>query len=113
MIIAVASDDGMHVAEHPGRCRGFVVFEVGPSRAVRVGYRSNTCIQGRTRESLAAGLSDCGALLSQRVDDALIRELQGSDIDVYACAEDSVDRAAELFRQGRLRKLDAVSRLEG
>jgi predicted Fe-Mo cluster-binding NifX family protein len=120
MIVAIASDDGMRVAEHPSRCGGFVVFEVGPTRAVRVGYRSNACCTrggevrfgqpvfadpGEIYHSLVAALSDCNALVSHQMDDGLIRALQDSVIEAYVCGEESVDQAAQSFVQGHLRKL--------
>ncbi len=120
MIVAIASDDGMTVAEHPGRCGGFVVFEVGPSSAVRVGYRSNACCgsgggfaggqrlspnQRDAYQSLVEGLSDCNALVSHQMDDGLLRALQDSVIDAYICHEENVDQAAQSLAQGHLRKV--------
>jgi len=120
MIIAIASDDGTNVAEHPVRCGGFVLFEVGESTAVRVGYRSNACIRNGEEKSigvqphsseprafppLVLGLSDCGAVVSQRMDDCVIRELYVGGIDGYVCPAGSVDEAARLFVQSRLGKL--------
>ncbi len=41
MRIAVASDDGVQVAAHSGRCREFVVFDVVDGKATRVEGRAN------------------------------------------------------------------------
>ena len=41
MRLAVATDDGEHVAAHTGRCRGVVVFEVHESTARRIEERSS------------------------------------------------------------------------
>jgi hypothetical protein len=121
MIIAIATDDGTNVAVHPDQCGGFVLFEVGGSTAARVGYRSNACIQNGEEKSvgkyprssgsrafspLVFGLSDCGAMVSQRIDDCVARELSVGGIDGYICQSGSVDEAARLFVQGRLRKLN-------
>ena len=123
MIIAIASDDGMHVAEHPGQCRGFVIFEVDRSTAVRVGYRSNACMSAMAvsgaRESvnaaadppyqtLVATLTDCGALVSRRMDRVLLHALERSVTSGFVCEEngiDQVDEAARLFVQGQLRHI--------
>jgi len=123
MIIAIASNDGIKVAEHTGRSCGFVVFEVGQASASRVGYRSNVCAQDSEEseecetnarhdlsadepyQPLVAVLSDCGALISRGMDDDLVRELHGSAIDAYLCPDDSVDHAAQRFAEGHLQKL--------
>jgi predicted Fe-Mo cluster-binding NifX family protein len=118
MIVAIASDDGMNVAEHPDRCSGFVIFEVGTSNVVRVGYRS-ACTQNGSRfsvperaaappsadTSLMAALSGCDAVISRKMNAGLIRDLRGSAIGAYGCNEGGVDDAAQLFAQGRLQKL--------
>jgi hypothetical protein len=121
MIIAIASDDGMNVAQGVGRDGGFVVFEIGLATAMRVGYRSNAWAsngvenadaerrfsdEGLTYGLLVSELSDCQALVSRSMDDALLRELWSRAIEAYVCPEGSVDQAARLFAQGRLRKLD-------
>jgi len=119
MIIAIASDDGINVAAHPAQCGGFVVFEIGQSSAVRVGYRSNDCPhdseefsvgkrcsldQAYSYRSMVAALSDCGALVSGKMDDRLRRKLLSSGIDVFVCREKSVDQAAQCFAQSYLHK---------
>lgn len=119
MIIAIATDDGTNLAEHPDGCGGFVVFEIEHSTAVRVGYRTNPCVpngaeygigerpsrsRGDACQTLVAALSDCGALVSRNIDDELVRELRGGMIDAYVCRERSVDGAARLFAQGDLQK---------
>jgi hypothetical protein len=123
MIIAIASDDGMHIAEHPGRCRGFVIFEVDRSNALRVGYRSNACtsaepVSGTGEGSdeapdlpyqpLVAALTDCGALVSRSMDGALLKALQCSVTSGYVCrgnGVEQVDEAARLFVRGQLQRM--------
>ena len=119
MLVAIASDDGVHVAPDPGRCGGFVVFEIGASSAVRVGYRSNllgdennayvagqdtSAVQTKHNESLIAALSDCSALIARSVNDALVRALKNSAIAAHLFPGSSVDQAADLFRKGCLEK---------
>jgi hypothetical protein len=99
-----------------------VIFEVGSSSAVRVGYRSNVCVRHGQEEdvreapvsrerltypSLACEFSDCDAVVSRQMDDRIIRELHVSAIDACVCQAASVDEAALSFAQGRLRKLEA------
>jgi len=116
MIIAIASNDGINVAAHPAQCSGFVVFEIGPASAVRVGYRSNdgphdsevSAVGGRVApdpedpypyRSMVAALSDCGALVSGKMDDPLRRELLRSGIDVFVSGERNVDQAAQCLAE--------------
>lgn len=128
MLVAIASDDGVHVAQDPGRCGGFVVFEIGASSGVRVGYRSNlfgdesntyaasqntAAAQMKHYESLIAALSDCSALIARSVNDALVCALKKSAIAAHLFPGSSVDQAADLFRKGCLEKCNvkAVGRV--
>lgn len=112
----------MQLAEHAGRCRGFVIFEINHLAVVRVGYRSNACLaadpalaSGRNHgvapeppyRALLATLTDCGALISRSMDRQLLQALQQSVTSGFVCEERSVkqvDEAARLFAQGELRK---------
>lgn len=120
MNIAIASNDGINVAKHPGGCGGFVIFEIAQSTAVRVGYRSNASASSaeddgvgqrfssnlaQAYQSLVAALSDCSALVCQNMDDALVRALQGGALQAFICPESTVDESAQLFVQGHLRRL--------
>lgn len=121
MRIAVASDDGLRVAQHTGRCAGFVVYELMGNTAIRIGYRQNTFTahargechgeheHGGSGEHHAHGplltaLGDCRVLVTRGLGPRLVVDLAGRDIDAYVCGVDGVEEAAQLYAAGALPK---------
>jgi predicted Fe-Mo cluster-binding NifX family protein len=117
MRIAVASDNGVDVAAHTGRCRGFVVFEINGQDAVRGEHRENAFTahaQGAcTGEHHAAGehhshgplldaLSDCRVLVTRGLGPRLVADLAARGIEAYVCEVEQADEAARLYAQGQL-----------
>jgi predicted Fe-Mo cluster-binding NifX family protein len=119
MRIAIAADDGEHVAAHTGRCRGFVIFEVAGQEATRVEYRPNAftahargeCHEDHTPSEpsshgshgpLVDALNDCRVLVTRGLGLRLVADLAARQIDAYVCVNDRVDEAAALYAQGRL-----------
>jgi predicted Fe-Mo cluster-binding NifX family protein len=117
MRIAVASDDGMDVAAHTGRCRGFVVFDVSGQEATRREYRANTftahaqgkCAgdQGTVHEHAAHGplldaLGDCRVLVTRGLGPRLVADLSARGVEAYVCDATQAEEAARQYAQGRL-----------
>lgn len=117
MRIAVASDDGMDVAAHTGRCRGFVVFDVNGQDAARGDFRPNTYTahaQGKcdggdeqphahhTHGPLLDALADCRVLVTRGLGPRLVADLAARGIEAYVCSAGQADEAARLYAQGRL-----------
>ncbi len=119
MRIAVASDDGVDVAAHTGRCQGFVIFEIAGQDAVRTEYRTNSYTahaQGRctsaeeqahahhTHGPLLNALADCRVLVTRGLGPRLIADLAARGVEAYVCAADQAEEAARQYAQGRLPK---------
>jgi predicted Fe-Mo cluster-binding NifX family protein len=119
MRIAVASDDGVEIAAHTGRCRGFVIFDIAGQTATRVEVRMNGftahargMCQGdqshqgsaahQTHGPLVAALSDCRVLVTRGLGQRLVTDLAARGIEAFVCAVNTVDEAADLYARGRL-----------
>jgi len=117
--IAVASDDGVNVAHHTGRCKGFVVYEVADRTASRLEYRLNgftahafghcrgehdhdAASAHHSHASLLDGLSDCRVLVTRGLGPRLVADLAGRGIEACVCTVESADEAAGQYAQGTL-----------
>lgn len=119
MRIAVATDDGQHVAQHTGRCGGFAVFEIEAGGVKPLEHRRNTFTHhqkegghgdgahdhadhNHSHTELVDALSDCCALVTRGLGPRLVKDLSARGIDAYVCEEPTVAEAAALFAAGRL-----------
>jgi nitrogen fixation protein NifB len=119
MRIAIASDDGVNVAMHTGRCRGFVVYEVDNGVASRKEYRENRftahalgqCGNHDAREPssshpshapLAEALADCSALVTRGLGPRLVADLAARGVQSYLSAAETADEAAAQYARGML-----------
>jgi predicted Fe-Mo cluster-binding NifX family protein len=119
--IAVASDDGVGVAMHTGRCRGFVIYDVAGPAATRLEHRVNgytAHAQGQcegyhdhdagvghhSHGPLVDALADCAALVTRGLGPRLVADLGARGVEVYTCADENADSAAQMFAQGQLPK---------
>ena len=59
MRIGVASDDGVAIAGHFGRCAGFEIFEITDGKASKIEFRPNSNSQHHHQHQ-HHGESDCG-----------------------------------------------------
>lgn len=122
MKVAIATDDGTHVAAHTGRCQGFAVYEVADGQAARLEYRENTFTAhalGQCSGDHAAGsapghhshavlveaISDCCVLVTRGLGPRLVNDLLRVGIDTYVCAADTVADAARQLAEGRLARV--------
>ena len=117
MRIAVASDDGIQIAAHTGRCQGFAIFDIEGQSAVRAEYRQNgftahargechgdhaTAGEHHSHGTLVNALADCRVLVTRGLGPRLLADLAARGIDAYVCAVESVEEAVSQFAQGQL-----------
>jgi len=113
MKIAVASDDGANISSHFGRTKGLVVFEVEDGKIKGREYRPNT-FTGHARGlegnhyhdhhgPILQALSDCEAVISHGMGIRMYEDLEKNGIKAFITKETQVEKAVELFLQGKLR----------
>jgi predicted Fe-Mo cluster-binding NifX family protein len=122
MRIAVASDDGVSIAGHFGRCAVFVIFEIADQKATKVEERQNSGGhhhgQGECGHhdhegannghgSFLAVLQDCQAVVCRGMGRRAVIDLAANGIKAAITTEDvSVTEAAELYARDRLNASD-------
>ena len=116
---AVASEDGITIAGHTGRCRHFVVFDVEDDTPKLVEVRTNRftahalgqCDPGNepahNREqhghgSLLDELNDCQALVCRGMGQRLVEDLLTRNITPVFCEKSIVAEAAQQYARGEL-----------
>lgn len=119
MRFAVASDDGIQIALHTGRCQQFAIFDVENQILKPVEVRTNRftahalglCNPGQESEShsdhhshdgLLNALYDCQALLCHGMERRLVNDLLSRNITPIFCAETEVSEAAAKYARGEL-----------
>jgi predicted Fe-Mo cluster-binding NifX family protein len=120
MRIAVASDDGVSIAGHFGRCAGFLVFDVKDQIAEKIDYRVNSFghhQQGQPEHShnhehgeahhshdgFTSALADCQAVICRGMGRRAVMDLTAKGIQPAIVAEEiSAQRAVELYAKGNL-----------
>ena len=134
MKIAVASDDGKVIAEHTGRCRYFVIFDVTDGQVerretlensftphVRAGVKGmrqgqpqmlkdgqgphGTGMGGDPHAALLGALEGVNILIARGMGPRLVNALASADIRAIFTGLDSVDEAAKQFAEGKLDEL--------
>lgn len=116
--IAVASDDGIHVTGHVGRCEMFIVFNTVDGKIQNVEKRVNNFTRHRSGHhhnhghspehsgkhyGLLEGLKDCDTLICSAAAPSLINDLEENGINVILTDEMDSTRAVELFLDGNLK----------
>lgn len=118
MRIAIPSDDGIKMAAHTGRARGFVIYDINKDQVVKLDYRSNTYTahakgqcNGESTEKqhghhdhgeLLDALHDCQVMIARGMGPRLVMDLSRRNIDVVFCDQDVAGEAAEQFAAGDL-----------
>ena len=119
MKIAVASDDGINLTGHVGRCEMFIIYEVLKNEIINVEKRLNTFtmhkkgghqhehhnheIQGTSKHvGIINGLKDCNYLFCCSGGPGLINDLISSGVQTVLTEEMEVERAVRLFIEGKL-----------
>jgi len=113
MNIAIASDDGINIASHLGRTKGFVIFNVQEERITQQWYRYNT-FTGHARGLSDQGhgidrhgpileaLKDCKVVISHGMGRRIYNDLQQAGIEVFITDEKIAKSAAELYIKNEL-----------
>ena len=113
MNIAIASDDGINIASHLGRTKGFVIFNVQEERITQQWYRYNT-FTGHARGLSDQGhgidrhgpileaLKDCKVVISHGMGRRIYNDLQQAGIEVFITDEKIAKSAAELYIKSEL-----------
>jgi predicted Fe-Mo cluster-binding NifX family protein len=119
MKIAIASDDGVHIASHTGRCGGFAIYEVVEQAATPTEYRANTftahaggechtetehapAAEHHSHAPLINAIRDCRVLVTRGLGPRLVNDLAAQGIEVYVCSSSEVEDAARQYAEGLL-----------
>ena len=119
MRIAVASDDGIAIAGHFGRCAGFEIFEVSGNMAAKIERRPNTNShhqhgQGKcehhdhgesnhSHESFLAALYDCQAVICRGIGRRAVVDLAARGIKPIITSQMvTAKEAVELYTRDQL-----------
>jgi predicted Fe-Mo cluster-binding NifX family protein len=119
MRIAVASDDGVAIAGHFGRCAGFEIFEVAGNEATKIERRPNTNShhhdgQGdcnhhghdnnsHNHESFLLALRDCQAVICHGMGRRAVADLAARGIRPVITRQDvPAQEAVRLYAAGQL-----------
>jgi predicted Fe-Mo cluster-binding NifX family protein len=113
MNIAIASDDGINIASHLGKTKGFVIFKVQDERIWEECYRENT-FTGHARGlsgqehgidrhgPILEALQDCKVVISHGMGRRIYDDLQQAGIEVFITDEMNAKDAAELYISNKL-----------
>lgn len=100
--IAVASDDGLKIAKHFGKSKGFKIFEIKENKIISKNYRKN--IGNNTGEChscshkiIIKNLSDCNIVISYGMGYDIYNDLLDNNIRPIVTEEKSVDDAIKKF----------------
>ena len=118
MRVAVASDDGVSIAGHFGRCACFVIFDAAENGATEIERRPNSnnhhheqgdCghhdheNSGHSHQSFLNALHDCQVVICRGMGRRAVIDLSAKGIQPAIVAEDiSAHEAAELYARGQL-----------
>ena len=126
MKIAAASDDGITITGHVGKCEMFIVFDVTDKKITNVDKRVNTFTmhkkeghqhkhdglhqqhnhehQGIGRHlGILEGLKDCSYLFCCSGGPGLIDDLNANGIQVFFTDELNAEEAVKLFLEDKLK----------
>ena len=119
-MIAVASDDGEHIAGHLGRTHGFLIYETNGTEITQSYYRKND-FTGHARGLSGAGhsadrhgpvlsaLNGCEVVISHGMGRRIIADLQNAGIRAYIVSETDAQQAVQLYLQNKLENQSHLS----
>jgi len=122
MRIAVASDDGVSIAGHFGRCAGFLIFDADQEKAEKVDYRVNSFghhqhghhehdhehghehgDEPHSHDGFTTALADCQAIICRGMGRRAVADLVSKGIKPAITADNvTAQQAAQLYAQGNL-----------
>ena len=125
MKIAVASDDGKHIAQHFGRTRGFLIFESEGGVIDSMDYKLNIFThhhlhQGSTSHDhdhehqhshggILNALSECEVIISRGMGRRLLDDFENHGKAVYITDESDAEKAIALYFKGELEHIPGKS----
>ncbi len=125
MKIAIASDDGKHIAQHFGRTRGFLIFDADAGKIESMDYILNTFTHhhkgnghehghdhhehNHSHHGILSALHDCNVVISRGMGRRLLADFEEHGKDVYITDEPLAEKAVELFFKGSLTHIPGKS----
>ncbi|HPE56347.1 MAG TPA: NifB/NifX family molybdenum-iron cluster-binding protein [Bacteroidales bacterium] len=126
MKIAVASDDGKMIAQHFGRTKGFLIYDIEQNAIKSSQYIANTFTHhhhgdhheqkhnhehehAHSHASILEALQSCGTIISRGMGRRLLDDFQNNNKQVYITDEADAASAVQLFLKGELTHLPGKS----
>ena len=115
--IAIATNDGVRVTGHIGKCRSFMIFELEGNKIVNKELRENVFTHHRMNEGhqhhgeggghshtgLINGLKDCGYLISSGGGWRVVEDLKQNNIIPIFSDINLIEEAVDKFIKGELK----------
>lgn len=117
MKIAVASDNGIRLTGHVGRCNMFLVFDINEKEIINIEKRNNSFTMHKQGDhehnhnhgnhngrhaGILKGLTDCQYLICSSAGPGLITDLTANKIEVILTEETEAETAVNKFLSGEL-----------
>lgn len=117
MKVAIASDDQVHIANHFGRTKGFLVYKIEENRVVKKEYVENNFTghaQGHHHEhdhqhshqhshgGILRALEGCEVVISRGMGHRLLVDLEVAGKKVFITHAENVENAVSQFMVGSL-----------
>jgi predicted Fe-Mo cluster-binding NifX family protein len=117
MKIAVASNNGVNVTGHLGRCRGFIIYETDGEKVISKEYRENIFTHHMTHghseghahgegnhshSALVEGIKDCSAILFNSGGWRVVEDLKSNNIYPFLTDETDAEKAVMLYLKNEL-----------
>lgn len=115
--IAIATNDGLRVTGHIGRCRSFMIYELNGDKIINKELRENVFTHHRLHEAhqyhgegsahshvgLINGLKDCSYLISSGGGWRVVEDLKQNNITPIFSDIDLIEDAVDKFVKGELK----------
>lgn len=123
MRFAIPSQDGVTIARHTGRAKGFIIYDTADGNLKQVGFRTSLTTNNRKAVSFQGvkqpphencgnrnhdhtdilnQIEDCQVMISVGMGPRLVNDLLHRGIEPVFCREESAESAARMFAQGEL-----------
>lgn len=113
MKVAIATDDGLTVADHVGRCEGFVVCTIEHGRLMGQEYRANLFTHHQHHEvsgseslhdhsGIISGLGDCSTIIARGMGMRFRQDLARAGKELCLTSEAIILVALERYLNGDL-----------
>jgi predicted Fe-Mo cluster-binding NifX family protein len=126
--LAFATNDGVSVAGHPGRCKAFMIYELNNGVVVNKELRENTFThhrasgaqeeqhghtheenhQGHSHQSLIDALKDCSFFIAKMGGWRIVEDLKNNNITPLFTSIEIIESAVEMFIKAELKNNDEL-----